>query len=348
MLLVFAFGVSASTAPLAEAGSAPVLAFRTTIRQHDGHDVRAEVYAAPDARRRARPALLTVGGPIYCRQLLQLATYMHASLLCADYWRNEATAPGLRDKRFMDWGDPQYGTAVATLPERARRAGIRISKLILAGVSYTGYANAQLVATHPELHPAALIVVDSYLDLPARFQAAKPWRPTRKEIATVIGGTLAEKPAAYRERSPSHHLDGLAKAIRGGMRLVVVWTVSPAERIRYVGATCSRYASAEWLSKLASELRRPVDGYVTRLEHAKALWHHYPSLLALAGLERHSTDSRVFGRFRFRPGAPPSPESYCADQLHRDANGVLYGQLGSASKQPPPRASNRSARSRRS
>jgi pimeloyl-ACP methyl ester carboxylesterase len=317
---------SAGAARSAPATSTPTIALSTTIRQHDGHDARVVVYAAPDARRRARPAFLTLGGPVYCGQILPLATSMGASLLCADYWQNRYTGPGLRSQRFMDWGDPQYDAAVAKLPERVRRAGIRISKLIVVGVSYTGFATAELVATHPDLRPAALIIVDSYLDLPARFQAAKPWRETRQEIATVLGGTLAERPAAYEARSPSHHLDGLAKAIRGGMRLVDVWSVDPEERKRYVGATCSRTSNAEWLSKLAMRLRRPVDGYVTQLEHAEALWHHYASLLAFAGLTRNSGDSLAVRRFRFRPGAPLSAASYCADQLHRSHDGILYGQ----------------------
>jgi hypothetical protein len=328
LLAVLTFVASAGAARSAPAVSTPMIALRSTIRQQDGHVARVEVYAAPDARQRARPALLTVGGPIYCGQILPLATHMGASLLCADYWRNKYTAPGLRSQRLMDWGDPQYGAAVAKLPERARRAGIRISKLIVVGVSYTGYATAQLVATHPVLRPAALIIVDSYLDLPARFQATKPWLMTRKEIAMVLGGTLAEKPAAYRARSPSHHLDGLAKAIRGGMRLVDVWSVNPMERKRYIGATCSRTANAQWLSKLATHLRRPVDGYVTQLQHADALWHHYSSLLALAGLNRNTGDVLAARRFQFRPGVPPSAASFCLDQVHRSPDGVLYGQLG--------------------
>jgi len=338
---VLAFAATAGAARSAPAVSTtPTIALRTTIPQQDGHGARVEVYAPPDARQRPHPAFLTVGGPVYCRQILSLATSMGASLLCADYWRNNYTAAGLRSQRFMDWGDPQYEAAVAKLPERARHAGILISKLIVVGVSYTGYATAELVATHPELRPAALIIVDSYLDLPARFEATKPGLITRKEIATVLGGTLAQKPAAYKARSPSHHLDGLATAIRGGMRLVDVWSVNPLERERYVGATCSRTANAEWLSKLATHLRRPVDGYVTQLQHAEALWHHYPSLLALAGLKPNTGDTLAFRRFQFRPGAPPSAASFCADQIHRSRTGVLYGQLGNNQARPTPRHQN--------
>ena len=325
--MVLAFAASAGAARSQSEVSTPTIALKTTIRQQDGHVARVEVYAQPEARRRPRPAFLTLGGPVYCRQILPIAAYMGASLLCADYWRNKYTGPGLRSQRFMDWGDPRYDAAVAQLPGRARRAGIRISKLIVIGVSYTGYATAELVATHPEMRPAALIIIDTYLDLPARFQASKPWLMTRREIATVLGGTLAEKPAAYEARSPSHHLDGLANAIRAGMRLVDVWSVNSKERDRYVGATCSRRASAEWLSKLATRLDRTVDGYVTRLEHAEALWHHYPSLLAFAGFRPADGDILAVRRFTFRPRAAPSAAAYCPGQIRTSPTGVLYGQL---------------------
>lgn len=335
IVAILLFVAQPGAARSAPAGpTTPSLVLTTTILQQDGHVARVQVYAAPDARRHRRPAFLTLGGPVYCGQILPLATYLGASLLCADYWRNGYTGRGTRERRFMDWGDPAYGAAVAKLPEQARRAGIRISDLILVGVSYTGYAAAQLVATHPELRPAALIVVDSYLDLPARFQASKPWLLTRKEIATVLGGTLAEKPRAYRARSPSHNLAGLAKAIRGGMRFVDVWSVNPKERDRYVGATCSRFANAEWLSRLATELGRPVDGYVTRLEHGEALWYHYPYLLGLTGLTRGGDDELAVRRFRFRPGMTPNPASFCAGQVRRSPDGVLFGQLETDRSRP--------------
>ena len=58
-------------------------------------------------------------------------------------------------------------------------------ELVLIGASYAGYANSQLVATHPELHPTALIVVDSFLDLPARYAALPSYHETKKEMDAV-------------------------------------------------------------------------------------------------------------------------------------------------------------------
>jgi pimeloyl-ACP methyl ester carboxylesterase len=62
-----------------------------------------------------------------------------------------------------------YNAAAARLPAQLERSGVLVSKLVVIGVSYSGFANAELVATHPDLRPAALIVVDSFLDLTARF-----------------------------------------------------------------------------------------------------------------------------------------------------------------------------------
>lgn len=255
------------------------------------------------------PLLLTLGGPIYCVQLQALARRLNASLACADYPPNGYSGAGGRTKRKNDWGDPAYLSAVARYPEALRKRGVKISKLVLVGVSYSGYANAELVATHPELKPAALIVVDSYLDLVARFRALPGYHETRKEMISVIGGTPAQVPGVYESRSPSHHLDGLARAIRGGMRFVDVWSVSEAERREFVGATCSRLANAQWMADLAGVLRRPVTAYVTQLRHAHALWSNGRGLLALAGL---GPGPPLRARaFTFAPGAPVPAGSDC-------------------------------------
>jgi len=272
--------------------------------------VRVELHLAPGARSSPHVLFLTVGGPTYCAQLRTLATNTGASLACTDFGPNGYRGPGQRALRKEDWGDPAYLAEVARLPDRLRAGGVRISKLVLVGVSYSGYANAELLATHPELHPAALIVVDSYLDLAARYQALPLHHETRTEMTTVIGGTPATRPDAYAQRSPSHHLDGLAHAVRSGTRLVVVWSTAARERREFRGATCSRLANAEWLARLAGLLHRPVVGYVTHLPHAHALWDRGEGLLMLAGIRK--TDRPLKARaVTFQPGAPPPRSSYC-------------------------------------
>lgn len=273
--------------------------------------MRLELHLAADARTTPHPLLLTVGGPVYCMQLTNLARNLHASLACTDYAANRYEKAGERAARVEDWGDPRYLAAVAGVPAELRREGVKSSKLLVVGVSYSGFANAELVATHPELRPAALVVVDSYLDLPARYSALPPSHPTHQEIEKVLGGPLETRAAAYAARSPSHHLDGLARAIRGGMAFVDVWSVAAEEQREFAGATCSRAANAEWLSRLATLLGRPVTGWVTHMPHAHALWDRGMGLLQLAGVARTTRPLRATP-FSFRPGMPPPPGSYCA------------------------------------
>ena len=254
--------------------------------------------------------LMTLGGPIYCMQLFTLARNLDASLLCTDYGRNGYEKPNQRSSRLEDWGDPAYLAAVGRQRARLARDGIKISKLVVVGVSYSGYADAELVATHPELRPDALVVVDSYLDLAARFRALPRYHPTRREMMKALGGTPDQKPAVYAARSPSHHLDGLARAIRSGMKLVVVWSVRPEERTEFRGATCSKAANAQWIARLATVLGRPVTAHVTNMRHAHALWDRGRALLALAGVG--STRSPFPGHtVVFRPRAPIPAGSFC-------------------------------------
>lgn len=272
---------------------------------------RVELHLAAGARSSPHMLLLTLGGPVYCEQLRNLARRTHSSLACTDYGPNRYVGAGGRAGRIEDWGDPRYLALVARLPAQLREQGVLISKVVVIGVSYSGFANAELVATHPELHADALIVVDSYLDLAARFNALPLHHETRTEIETLLGGTPAAKPHEYASRSPSHHLAGLARAVRAGTHLVVVWSTSAGERREFRAATCSRLANAEWLARLATILRRPVTGYVTQMPHAHALWDRGQGLLALAGL-RSTTRTLHARSVTFVPAAPPPPTSYCA------------------------------------
>jgi hypothetical protein len=281
--------------------------------------VRQQLTVAPGARSSPHLLLMTVGGPIYCMQLRGLARRLDASLLCADYGPNRYERPGQRAGRLEDWGDPAYDAAVARLPAKVEAAGVKVSKLILVGVSYSAFANAELVASQPRLHPAALVMIDSYLDLASRFAALPPNHPTRAEIEASVGGTPAQVPAAYARRSPSHHLGTLAAHIRAGMRFIDVWSVAPSETREFRGATCSWNANAHWLSRLATTLHRPVTGFVTELRHAHALWDHGRGVLALAGI--HTAGPPFPARsVRFRPHTGPPARSYCVWHPANPAN----------------------------
>lgn len=264
-----------------------------------------------DAHRSAHPLVVTLGGPVYCGQSVALARYLRASLLCPDYGRDGERSGASRARRVEDWGDPKYLAAVARLPQELRQEGVKISELVLVGASYAGYAAAELAATHPELHPRALIIVDSFLDLPSRFRALRPGEPTRAEMIDVLGGTVAQKPQAYEQRSPSHHLRGLARAIRRGMRLLDVWSVSPVETREFNGAMCAVRSNALWLRRLAALLHRPTIGYVTELRHAVALWDWWRQLLALAGIAPAS-GSLPAAAITFRAARPIPASSHCS------------------------------------
>jgi hypothetical protein len=275
--------------------------------------VRKQLILAPGARVSPHPLLLTVGGPIYCMQLRHLAQYLDASLLCTDYGLDRYEKPGQRDGRLEDWGNPAYDAAVARLPARIEAHGVKVSKLIVVGVSYSGFANAELVASQARLHPAALIMIDSYLDLAARYAALPAGHRTAAEIVRSVGGTPDQVPDAYAARSPSHHLAGLAAHIRSGMRFVDIWSLAPSEAHEFRGATCSVDANARWLGQLATVAGHPVAGYVTQLQHAHALWEHGRSVLRLAAIGRPQKPLPA-RRVLFQPGAAVPADSYCVWQ----------------------------------
>ena len=264
------------------------------------------------ARVVARPLVLTLGGPVYCNQVRSLARRLDASLLCPDYGRDGERSGSSRARRVEDWGDPRYLAAVARLPARLKDEGVKISGLILVGASYAGYAVAELAATHPELRPRALIIVDGFLDLPARFRALAVGQPTRSEMTRVLGGTLSRRRRTYELRSPSDHLRGLAADVRHGMRLVDVWSVGALAAREFNGAMCSRDANALWLRGLAAILHRPVTGYVTTLPHAYALWYWWPQLLSLARLAPPAKRSLPATVVVLRAGRPIPGDSLCA------------------------------------
>ncbi len=109
-------------------------------------------------------------------------------------------------------------------------------------------------------------------------------------------------PADLRSRSAAPA--GLARLVRNGTELVVVWSVSDDERKEFRGATCDRHANAEMLALTAAILRRPLAAWVTRNRHGHDLWDH-----GLEILRGHLPGRRtVFGPDgRIPPGAVCRP-----------------------------------------
>jgi pimeloyl-ACP methyl ester carboxylesterase len=238
--------------------------------------------------------MVTSGGWAYCEQMRPVARRTGYTLLCGRYALDRYLSAATRSLRHLDWGEPAYLQQLAALTASThRQVG---GKLVLIGVSYSGFGVATLAAHHPELRPDRLIVLDSYYDLVAR----RGLLPDRHETAVEIDGEVGTTPAALAARSAS--AAGIARLVRAGSDLTVVWTISDDERRRFNGATCGREASAVTLARVASALERPVQGWVTRGPHGRNLWRF---------------GSRIVGGWEpgtkvvFRPGAGIPPGSYC-------------------------------------
>jgi hypothetical protein len=208
--------------------------------------------------------MVTTGGWAYCEQMRPVARRTRYTLLCGRYARDGYVRLGTRPLRHLDWGNRAYLARLAQLAaSQHRRTG---GKLVLIGVSYSGFGVASLAAHHPELRPDRLIVIDSYFDLLAR----RSLLPDRHETAVEIDGEAGTDPTALSARSPG--AAALARLVRAGTDLTVIWTISADERRRFNGATCGRDASAATLARVATQLRRPVDAWVTRSGHGRNLW----------------------------------------------------------------------------
>lgn len=239
--------------------------------------------------------MVTTGGWAYCEQLRPIARRTRHTLLCGRYERDGYLGPGLRPKRRLDWGNPAY---LGRLADRAAALHRRIGgKLVLIGVSYSGFGVATLATHHPELRPDRLIVIDSYFDLAAR----RSLLPDAHETAREIDGEAGTSPTELRRRSAS--AAGLARLVRSGTDLVAVWSVSEDERRRFNGATCGRSASAATLARVARLVGRPVFGWVTRRRHGGNLWRHGASIVQ---------GSRPGTRITFPQDGTIPDGSYCA------------------------------------
>ena len=252
--------------------------------------VTATVYPAPE------PAglMVTSGGWAYCEQARPVARRTRHTLLCGTFSEDGYSGPGLRSERHLDWGNPRY---LARFAEIIAALHQRIGgRLVLIGASYAGFGVATLASHHPELRPDRLIVIDSYLDLVARRRALPDSHETARELDREAGTS----PAALRQRSV--RIDGLARLVRGGTQLTVVWSISEHERRFFRGATCNEDASAATLARLARTLGRPVPAWITRSKHGVNLWRRG------AAMVRGSNPGR---KVSFPPGGAIPPGAVC-------------------------------------
>lgn len=238
--------------------------------------------------------MVTSGGWAYCEQMRPVARRTRYTLLCGRYRLDGYVGPGTRSRRQLDWGNPAY---LARLADTARSVHDDVGgKLVLVGVSYSGFGVAALAGRHPELRPDRLIVIDSYFDLVARRRALPDLHETAIEIDAGVGASEA----ALRERSVT--AARLARLVRAGTDLVVIWTTSDDERRRFNAATCGRNASAATLAGVATVLGRPVGANVTRSGHGRNLWRFG------ARIVRGWVPGR---KVTFLPGRGIPPGSFC-------------------------------------
>jgi pimeloyl-ACP methyl ester carboxylesterase len=248
------------------------------------------VYAVPHPR----GLMVTSGGWPYCLQVQALARNTGYTLLCARYYKDGYVGYGLRAQRHLDWGDPGYLASLAQKVEALHKSVG--GKLVLIGVSYSGFGVATFASHHPEVHPTRLIVIDSYLDLVARRHALPAAHETAKEIDAETGGS----DAALQQRTVS--VAGLAQLVRSGTQLTVIWSISADEQKEFAGATCNRTANAGVLEQLASTLGKPVSGWVTQSRHGHDLWDRGRAIIA----------GKIPGReVAFRPNAPIPADAIC-------------------------------------
>jgi pimeloyl-ACP methyl ester carboxylesterase len=242
----------------------------------------------------SRGVMVTSGGWAYCNQVRALARKKELTLLCGRYPKDGYVGPALRSRRHLDWGEKNY---LSSLAHEARALHDRLGgELLLVGVSYSGFGVAALASQHPELRPDRLIVIDSYLDLVARREAAGSGAIGR-EIDIETGGT----DAALMARNV--RVDRLARLVAAGTRLQVIWSIAPDEAREFKGATCNRAANAAVLQQLADTLGRPVAGWVTENRHGHDLWDHGRRIMRgdLPG-------RKVF----FRPGGAAPAAAVCS------------------------------------
>ena len=246
------------------------------------------VYPVPHPR----GVLATSGGWAYC---LQMRPWRGAST-------TRSSAAGTTSTATRATGSALGATSTgATRPtsrawrrgsRQSTRASVAISSSL--GVSYSGFGVATLASHHPELRPDRLIVIDSFLDLPARRAAAGPTAPVRR--STPPRADRRRRSGTDRERRRPR------RARPDGHELTVIWSISPDERGSSTERHATRTPTPECSARLRPRSDSPVSGWVTESRHGHDLWDSGRRILA----------ARPPGReVLFRPGGARPAGSTC-------------------------------------
>jgi len=136
--------------------------------------------------------------------------------------------PGGEGRRLQQysWGDPGQITDLARMPQIVERHGVRVDlrRVYAIGGSMGGQETLLLVARYPRLLAGA-VAFDPPTDMARRYRdfASLPYGRTLQALAREeIGGTPAQQPHAYAERSPDAYVDAIAFS---GVPLQIYWSV---------------------------------------------------------------------------------------------------------------------------
>lgn len=130
-----------------------------------------------------------------------------------------------RALRRYSWGDPGQIDDLARMPALVREQGVDVDpqRVYAIGGSMGGQETLLLMAHDPGLLAGAA-AFDPPTDLARRYRdfAALPDGQHLQRLAREeMGGTPAQVPAAYRERSPDAYLDAIAYS---GVPLQIYWS----------------------------------------------------------------------------------------------------------------------------
>jgi len=170
--------------------------------------IPAYLFAPRDTTRR-RPTILFVHGGVHgdfnAVHLLQVRDLVRRGwvVVAPDY--RGSTGYGARYYDAIDYGGREVDDVLAARGWLARFAPwADLDRLAVMGYSHGGYIALLAVLRHPELFRAAVAHVP-VADLPTRMRTHPDWYQAIFAAQPAYGGTLADNPRPYVDRSPSAH-----------------------------------------------------------------------------------------------------------------------------------------------
>jgi len=174
----------------------------------DDLTIPAYLFAPTDTTVR-RPTILFVHGGVHADFGLGHLAQVHALVgqgyvIVAPEYRG-STGYGARFYAMIDYGGKEVDDVVAArdyLRRHVRYADL--GRMGIMGYSHGGFIALHAVYRHPTLFKAAVAHVP-VADLPARMRTHPPEYQALFAAQPAFGGSLAENPRPYVERSPSAH-----------------------------------------------------------------------------------------------------------------------------------------------